>query len=123
MSLTATYVRSTDNRFYKNPLIVFDEGFIVFDSSEPPELVLWIESLSDNPPTIIADILSRELMSPDSWTNLRSGIRALRTARDFREMRPATSFYFDLLRRIPPPSEHDGAFDRLPAEQLTYLDP
>ena len=43
MSLVPTWVHVGNDMYAKNPIILFDEGFICFDDDEPPEIVVQFQ--------------------------------------------------------------------------------
>ena len=120
MSLASTYVRGRDGALYKNPVISFPEGFVCFDESEPPELVLWLPSTphEKTPDGDVARaVLDRVFRFPEGVgfaTVPHGGVacngRSDRVipGTDPLEFRPAIAFSFNLAGRIPRPVFHEG---------------
>lgn len=121
MSLVPTYVRARNGALYRNPVLVFEAGFVCFDDSEPPELVIWLERLEDVSFGLLEAraVLERvfgirdgdKLLQIDvDLESIRGGSRAQRVVpgSDPWLFRPAKSFFFELAGRIPTPLLHEG---------------
>ena len=103
MSMVPTWVRARDGALYKNPMLEFKGGFICFDDSEPPEIVLW------KPARDVRAVL-RDVLGPEGWYVMsrgRSSERVVPRTKPW-EFKAATAFFFHLGRRIPRPTQHEG---------------
>lgn len=125
MSIGSHYVRARDGALYKNPVLVFPEGFICFDETERPELVLWIKpgELSQEDANGYAatavEVLRRvfgeyshlpggygvDLMTLSPEAGI--GDRVIPNTEPF-QFAPAMSLFFEVSHRIPRPTMHDG---------------
>ena len=113
MSLASTYARCRDGALYKNPILVFPEGFICFDDLEPPELVLWMPKGSAKVPPIeyAIETLERVLggMGFDRETVRRNKLcQRVRPGTNPEVFTDAHSYLFTIAGRIPRPIFHDG---------------
>jgi hypothetical protein len=116
---TDHFVRARDGALYKNPVVVFDEGFIVFDVQTPAELVLWVPA-QDSAANLTrardaAQLVLDRVIGPGHWGNIdgpRYHVRAVPTQSrpDMTPQvsKPAAEFFFMGTRRIPRPKIHDG---------------
>jgi hypothetical protein len=107
MSRASVYVRAVDGRFYKDPIVVFTEGFVCFDDDDPPELVLWTP-LRRGPDEVLEKLfggrahLGRYVGDADRYEPLRGRVTLAS------KMRPASSWFFMLRVRIPATEYHGG---------------
>lgn len=111
------YVRARDAAFYRNPVVVFPEGFLCFDEVEPPELVLWgeLETIRSLSVTEVMVVLARRFGIDHGVTRVGPTRLAQRPMPGLEPplFQPAAGFYLDLHRRIPKPKFHDGSERRL----------
>lgn len=121
MSLVSTYVRARNGALYRNPVLVFEAGFVCFDEEEPPELVVWLERLEDTSfgfaearallERVFGIFDGDKLLQIDAdLETIRGGSRAQRVVPGSEPwlFRPAKSFFFELSGRIPVPLLHEG---------------
>lgn len=113
MSKVSTYVRARNGALYRNPLFLFDEGFVCFDHEEPPELVLWKPKQTD--PITPADALEivfgeRVQDEPPEWALIRGAVESERVVPFTNPpiFLPAIAYFFTLFARIPTPTDHAG---------------
>lgn len=123
------WVRARDGALYKNPLLVFDEGFICFDPEDNAEIVLWItEEEIDGPPKVnVVTVLQRvlgfgagvQMELPDGRilplcsafvdsVGYRTRSRRVVPLTDPWEYANTISYHFKLILRIPRPLLHEG---------------
>lgn len=112
------YVRCRDGALYLNPILVFPEGFVCFDDTELPELVVWLDSsnLEAPPPVDVCELLRRLFGSyPDLETacgahvdSIKYHQRAERPVPESEEFKPAIAYFFKVHARIPQPQVHEG---------------
>lgn len=121
MSLVSTHVRARDGALYKNPVLVFPEGFVCFDDQEPPELVLWIDEASAdarkvpdglNPVAVLERVFGVSSGAqldavPESLRHHSFSLRIMPKTEP-PDFRPAVSYFFELAGRIPRPTLHEG---------------
>lgn len=129
MSLGAVFVRARDGALYREPIWVFAEGFICFDEDEPPELVLWIDPAEEEPPLAALLTLSGKRLVA-AHTVLRrvfgfgpagdacsadvdslapqSDAQRVFPGSDPPDLKPARSFFFEVVGRPPRPTLDDG---------------
>lgn len=115
MSLVSTWVRCRDGALYRNPRLVFPEGFVCFDEKDPPELVVWYDSDTSAAPLMEDAILRRVFRigvskysaDPNTLRRKRVSMRVVPDTDPWR-FAPAVSFFFDVTGRIPRPTLHDG---------------
>lgn len=125
MSIGSHYVRARDGALYKNPVLVFPEGFICFDETEEPELVIWIppgELTAEGGHEAVktmADVLRRVF---GEYSHLPGGygvdlMKMAGTATASERVVPGTepfefmqglAVFFEVAHRIPRPTMHDG---------------
>ncbi len=104
------YVRCRDGALYENPVFVFPEGFICFSGNEPPELVLWVFRKAP------CEAVLRRIfgMGPDTCSadlgSIGTAYPSMRVVpgSDPWEYQSAVAYYFELLCRIPRPTEYGG---------------
>tara|TARA_R110000822_G_scaffold120633_3_gene254149 strand:- start:8677 stop:9084 length:408 start_codon:yes stop_codon:yes gene_type:complete len=110
MSLSPTYVRARDGALYKSPVLIFPEGFVCFDDTDPPELVLWLPVLD------VVEVMGRVLgraANPGTLIATGESQRVLPLSEPW-EFKPAAAWTFELTGRIPRPQKHDGT-ERYPS--------
>jgi len=111
--MTAIYVRCRDGAFYKNPVLIFPEGFVVFDAQRQTEAVFWLESTKDLwPKRTVSEILYHvfdgngvQLLGFDEEVRRVERVVPLSNPMQFR---PALCVWISVLLRIPRPQKHDG---------------
>tara|TARA_R110000851_G_scaffold268071_2_gene420715 strand:+ start:41076 stop:41498 length:423 start_codon:yes stop_codon:yes gene_type:complete len=113
VSLVPTYVRARDGAWYREPVLVFAEGFVCFDDEEPPELILW--RLGDGTFPDPVKVLRLVLGDEHGAFGLSTGKEALRVVPGSEPpvFQPAAGHDFQLSRRIPVPTLDDGDERRL----------
>ena len=115
----SVYVRARDGALYKDPLWVFPEGFICFDDTEPPELVLWLDlKMLEAASAADVDAILRRVFGFVSSSELCSAVpgSAFLVARSQRvipgtdppQLNPADSYFFEAVARPPRPTINDG---------------
>ena len=113
MSLVSTYARCRNGTLYKNPILVFPEGFLCFDDTDPPELVLWMPKGSAKVPAIeyaqgvLERVLGRAGFDPSSLSRHDLAERVI-PGSDPWVFAASHSYFLKLTRRIPRPMVHDG---------------
>lgn len=111
----AVYVQARDGAFYRNPLIVFPEGFIRFDDAGRPEIVMWaddskavldaIEKLGD----VLVRLFGVDGIALSFAGDVSQGERTI-PGSDPPHTRGAVGIFFGpLRRRIPRPTLHEGS--------------
>lgn len=128
MSLAAVHVRCRDGALYRLPIWVFPEGFICFDDTEPPELVIWLPPQADPQPTAeeghqaARAILSRVFGFGASSEAHSAVVDSVAPQGDAHrvvpgggmELAPARSFFFEVTGRPPRPTIAEGT-ERYPS--------
>lgn len=119
MSLVSTYVRATDGKLYRNPILEGDGWFICFDDDDPIELVVTMESGIKEPTQFLRDmgIHPVKLHKGDV-----GGMRCFGKTQDFKD---AKSWFFEINRRIPEKliTKHDGVVEKNEVYQGVFYDP
>lgn len=112
MSLIPVYVRCRDAGFYRDPVLIFREGYVVFDDETPPELVLWCDAEGVHPDPV--EILARRLGPNHGAVVIGEPRRSDRAhpGTDPPAFLPAVGLDLQLGRRIPHPSMHEGSVRR-----------
>lgn len=113
MSLASVHVRARDGALYKNPLLVFEEGFLCFDDVERPEIVLWLPpGATDKTPVVsnVVEVLRARLGRAVDVDTVFYHSRSLRVVPDTEpwQYRPAIAYFLDIVARIPRPTAHEG---------------
>lgn len=110
MTLSSTYVRARDGALYKNPVLVFEEGFVCFSDREDPELVIWLSGDDLRPHCDPSELLSRRLGRAAAPNSVVCRSRSQRVVPDTDpwEWRPAIGYFFRVVARIPRPQIHSG---------------
>jgi len=110
MTLSSTYVRARDGALYKNPVLVFEEGFVCFSDHEDPELVVWRTGAKFALLEAAQELLSRRLGRSAAPSSVVLHSRSQRVVPDTEpwEWRPAISYFFQVVARIPRPQIHGG---------------
>lgn len=119
MSLVSTYVRATDGKLYKNPVLSGQGWFICFDDDDPVELV--IKKKSNIKPQ---DIFKQIGMKVVNLSKMGEG--ALRYFGDVNdEPEKAENYFFEIRNRINPKfiTAHDGVVERENLWQGVIYDP
>jgi hypothetical protein len=119
MSLCATYVCADDGKFYKNPTYRDPSGkwFVCFDDDDPPELVVSRDHTGEHQSILV------DLLGEDGFKKMRKGRGGQRCFDETGQFRPARAYFFHLLKRPPPPTDHRGVFEELPHGDLVFFDP
>lgn len=114
MSLVPTYVKATDDYFYKNPILQGNGWFICFDDDEPPELVIADESP-------VTPEYAFELANI-KYSHLRKGTKAERVFGKGWKFKPTQSYFFRLKSKLNPQriTEHDGRVKTINVECVFY---
>ncbi|HWY36194.1 MAG TPA: hypothetical protein VNX68_16230 [Nitrosopumilaceae archaeon] len=117
MSLVATYVRATDGKFYKDPILSGRGWFICFDDDDPVELV--ISCRSKKKPEGILEKIGME------HTPLRYRGIAGRMFGKAIKFTDAESWFFEIENRVNPKfiTEHDGIAKKNEIHQGVFYDP
>lgn len=110
MSLVSTYVKAVDGKFYKNPVLSGPNWFVCFDDDDPPELVIATR-LNLPPERILND-------AGIKYSKLRKQGKSGRVFGG--KIKNACAYFFDLDSALPVPNRHDGAFDKLTGDRVTY---
>lgn len=112
MSLVPTWVRATDGKYYKDPVLRERDWFLCFDDNEPPELVVkWKEG--DDLPSFWrrAETILKELGLQYRFLSKRPALHS----RDFGNYRLrsgsislhyAGSVFLEITAPIPVPQEY-----------------
>jgi hypothetical protein len=104
----ALYVRCRDGALYRNPVLLFNEGYIGFGGGGKAELVIWSDMLDGLHPKEVLD----RLLGSDGWTITiltgGKGKRRVPGGQDRREL-DAIVRPFALDRRIPRPRLNEGS--------------
>lgn len=108
MSLVSTYVRAVDGQLYRNPIIYGDGWFVCFDDDDPMELVVFER-------TVWPDL---------NWlATICKRLHAIRgVPPKWLDMKPATSYWCRLTKRIPVPQDHSGIVKREEITQGVIID-
>ncbi len=114
--MQSVYVQARDGAFYKDPLFVFEEGFLCFDDDDPPELILWIpEKVQDaewHPANALAKVVQRFgdclHVTTDDLFNARHSERVIPGTEPF-QFRQAASLFVKITGRTPRPTKSDGS--------------
>lgn len=127
MSLMPTYVRGRDGAWYRNPVLVFAEGFLCFDDEDPPELVLWLSDKHERGFPEPLKTLELVLGVPSGIHRIGPAKRSQRVVPGSEPFvfQPAAGFDLALTRRIPVPTMHEGSerrLTRLPPGGFAFLD-
>lgn len=103
----AIYVRCRDGAYYKNPMVVFREGFLTFVDDHGfarADLVLWVVA----PPVVAREVAARVLGDGIGFMrNTRRVERVVPFTKPW-EYRQADVTSVVLERRIPRPKHHEG---------------
>lgn len=100
------YVRCRDGALYKNPLVVFREGFLTFVDDESfarADLVVWVAK----PVVIRKELVARLFGATQFLMNDRRCERVVPFSKPH-EYRAADVVSVVLTRRIPRPKHHEG---------------
>lgn len=108
-----TWIRARDGLLYRDPLLVFDAGFVCFADDEPAELILW---LREDAKSWTRPEAKAVLMRAFSGYSVRDRSLSINIKRERRwipgsdppKFAPASSFWFDIDGRIPVPVIHRG---------------
>ena len=113
MSLVPMYVKCRDGSWYREPVLVFAEGFVCFDDEDPPELVLWLRDDGTHPdPMAVLEFVLGENHGVFDLGPPRKSQRVVPGSEPFAFV-PAAGFSFMLMRRIPVPTMDEGNERRL----------
>ena len=114
MSLVPTYVKATDNLFYKDPTLSGSGWFICFDDDEPPELVITLKSNLN--PVKLLDMLDIK------YSNLRKGTQSGRMFGKGFKFKTAQSYFFNLESPLNPKfiTEHEGRTKSIKGDCVFY---
>lgn len=119
MSMVPTYVRASDGRFYKNPVLTSEDGFICFDDNDPPELVM--KTRGSKVTNEAAELQMDMFLGAGRWAGL---LRAVACRRLFGlKTEPAMVFWFRLTHCIPVPVTHQGCECGKPKHDCVIYDP
>ena len=101
------YVRAQDGLWYKNPIVVFDEGYLHFpEPGRTAELVVWAP-----PPRPVREVVTRALGAGAGYVRARSCEhveRPVPNAAPPHSRHAAAVYDFWPSRRIPVPSADEG---------------
>lgn len=115
MSLVPTYVRASNGKFYKNPVLSGDGWFICFDDDDPEEIVITKKNILT--PEKIFDLVGIK------YSNLKK--QSYGGSRMFgKKFKPANNWFFTLKNNLNPKyiTRHDGAFEDIIGD-CVFLDP
>lgn len=102
------FVRARDGALYRDPCIVFQDGFIAFDELGAPELVLWLQEGLLAPRAYLTSLLGQDAFEAvgeprDEWRAQPTGKQD-----EFIPARLARVWKFILVRRLPRPTLYAG---------------
>tara|TARA_R110000851_G_scaffold120002_1_gene248063 strand:- start:5453 stop:5818 length:366 start_codon:yes stop_codon:yes gene_type:complete len=94
-------------------MIVSPAGFLCWDDTDPPEIVLWIHD-GENVLEPMAEV--EKMLGPDHGARLieetpRTSERVVPGTEPM-EFKPAAAFFLEIDRRIPTPTVHAGCEQR-----------
>lgn len=114
MSLVPTYVKATDNYFYKDPTLEGKDWFICFDDDDPPELVIAVKAKL-NPETLLNTLGIK-------YSNLRKGHVAGRVFGKNWHFKTAQSYFFELQNKLDPKliTTHEGKVKTITGDCVFY---
>lgn len=99
------YVRAVNGSLYATPVLMFNAGFIRFDT-ETAELVVWDVEAEPEPTNVLVDVMTAEAIGSALIFSAHNQ-RAI-PGTEPQEFRPAKSYTFGLCGRIPVPTTHEG---------------
>lgn len=113
MSEASIYVRCRDGALYKNPLLIFEEGFVLFEASKATEAVLWLESTDAMWPRkdiigVLSHVFGENGFALDIGQTFRRVERGVPLTNPVR-FRPAICMVIAVKLRIPRPKKHEGS--------------
>lgn len=124
MSLVPTWVRATDGRYYKNPILHGEDWFVCFDDDDPPELVVvQVPGEGREDARRRAEGILRKAGVPGTLSN-----RSSRAGRSYppypsRRVLESIAFFFDLTGPIPIPEIHQDVTDGRPTGECVFYEP
>lgn len=110
----AVYIQARDGAFYRNPILSFPEGFIRFDDTGRPEIVLWVEDSKgvldaiETLGEVLVRIFGIEGVGLDFAGDVSQGERQIPGIEPPHFHRAVGIFFGPLKRRIPRPQRHEG---------------
>ena len=119
MSLGPTFVKATDNLFYKNPIIEGKDFFICFDEDDDPELVIrncLKESVLSIANQIFKDLNLSGKVLAHTFSKNKNSLRIFNE-----KFCPAFNVFLNINKPIPKEiiSKHDGILKDT-SEEGTY---
>jgi len=127
MSLVSTYVRATDNKWYRDPVLSGEDWFVCFDDDDPVELVIEVRNRTRKQlQKRVQEVLEELKLEYSLESKLELGAQRdfSRTEKKFR-FKPAAAVFFEISKgRIPVEkiTNHDGSFVDRPKGECVFYD-